>query len=71
MKRFRFIATTEHHVSAETLDEAIDTFTELKHREEPDAPTRISRIEVLDENEEYVPVDRPMRAEYVQPHEIG
>jgi hypothetical protein len=66
MKNFRFIATTEHHVSAETLDEAIEVFSELKHGEEADELTKISRIDVLDENEEYVPVDRPMRAEYVQ-----
>lgn len=67
MKRFRFIATTEHDVSAETLDEAIEAFNQLKQRGKTDVLTRISRIDVLDENEEYVPVDRPMRAPYVRP----
>ncbi len=68
MKKFRFIATTKHVVSAESLDEAIEAFNEWKQSGEPEDLTNITRIDVLDENEEYVPVDRPMRAEYVRPH---
>ena len=66
MKTFRFVTTTHHHVSADNLDEAIAAFEdELKRRGRENEVRRVSRIDVLDEGQDYVPVDRPMRAEYM------
>lgn len=65
MKEFRFIATTHHHVSADTLEEAIERFQELKQRDKAHERCTITRIDVLDEHDTFVPVDHPMRAKYV------
>ncbi len=62
MKTFRFVTSTHHDVSAETLEEAVEAFDELKRRGLSPRFNTVTRIEVKDENGEFVPVDRPLRA---------
>ncbi len=62
MKTYRFVTTKYHDVQAETLEEAIDAFNEMKRGLLFTQFDMVSRIEVEDEKGERVPVDRPMRA---------
>ena len=62
MGRFRFIATTHHDVSAENLQEALRVYKDLKRKGLVPEVSTVRRIEVQDENERFVPVDRPLRA---------
>ncbi len=58
MKQYRFVAMTHHHVLAETLEGAIEAFSELKQEGLPPTAYLVSRIEVEEEKGKYVPVDR-------------
>jgi hypothetical protein len=62
MKTYRFVTTAHHDVSAETLEEAMETFNEIKQKGLLPKVDMVSRIEVKDEKGEYMPVDYPMRA---------
>ena len=62
MKTYRFVTTTYHDVSAETLEDALKTINEMKQRGLSPQFDTVMRIEVEDEEGHYVPVDRPMRA---------
>jgi hypothetical protein len=62
MKTYRFVIAAHHDVSAETLEEAMETFNEIKQKGLLPKVDMVSRIEVKDEKGEYIPVDYPMRA---------
>ncbi len=62
MKEFRFVSTTHHSVSAETLEKAIEAFNEIKQEGDAPAIHLVRRVEVKDDGGEYVPVDGPLRA---------
>lgn len=62
MKTFRFVTTTHHDVPAETLEEAIEAFNEMKRGRHSTQFDAVVRVEVRDEKGEYIPVDRPLRA---------
>ena len=62
MKTYRFVTTAHHDVLAETLEEAIDTFNEMKRGGLLTQFDMVIRIEVKDEKGEYVPGERPLRA---------
>ncbi len=62
MKTYRFVSTTHHDVSAETLEDALKALDELKRRGLSPQFDAVIRIEVQDEAGHYVPVDRPLRA---------
>ncbi len=65
MKTYRFVTTGHYDVSAETLEAAMEVFREMKQKELSTEVDTVSRIEVNDEKGEYVPVDHPLRAEYL------
>jgi hypothetical protein len=65
MKTYRFVVMTCQDVVAEDLEKAIETFTKMRHARLSPGNTIVERIEVRDEKGEYVPVDRPLRAEYL------
>jgi hypothetical protein len=62
MKMCRFVIAAHHDVSAETLEEAMEAFNEVKRKGLPPKVDMVSRIEVQDEKGEYIPVDYPLRA---------
>ena len=62
MKTYRFVIAAHHDVSAETLEEAMEAFNEIKRKGLSPKVDTVSRIEVKDEKGEYIPVDYPMRA---------
>ncbi len=62
MKTYRFVTTTHHDVPAETLEEAIQAFNEMKRAGLSTQFDMVTRIEVKDERGEYIPMDRPLRA---------
>lgn len=62
MKTYRFVTTTHHDVLAETLEEAIEAFNEMKRGGLSTQFDMVTRIEVKDEKGEYITVDRPLRA---------
>jgi len=62
MKQYRFITMTHHHVLAETLEGAIEAFSEMKQKGLPSPVYTVSRIEGQGEKGKYAPVDRPLRA---------
>ena len=62
MKTYRFVIASHHDVFAETLEEAMEAFNEIKRKGLSPEVDRVSRIEVKDEKGEYIPVDYPMRA---------
>jgi hypothetical protein len=62
MKTYRFVTTTHHEVFAETLEEALNAFHEMKQRGLSPQSDTVSRIEVEDEEGHYIPVDRALRA---------
>ena len=62
MKTYRFVIAAHHDVSAETLEEAMETFNEIKQKGLSPKFDMVSRIEVKDEKGEYIAVDYPMRA---------
>ncbi len=65
MKTYRFVTTAHHDVSAETLEEAMEAFHEMKRKGLSPKVDVVSRIEVKDEKGEYIPVDYPLRAGYL------
>jgi len=65
MKTYRFVTTAHYDVSAETLDDAMEAFREMKQKELLVQVDTVCRVEVDDEKGEYVPVDHPLRAEYL------
>ncbi len=62
MKTYRFVTTAHHDVFAETLEEAMEAFKDMRERGLSPEVDVVSRIEVEDEKGEYIPVDRPLRA---------
>ncbi|MGO9569372.1 MAG: hypothetical protein ACLP5H_17700 [Desulfomonilaceae bacterium] len=69
MKTYRFVTTTHQDVVAETLEEAIEAFNEMRQARLSPNVDMVGRIEVRDEKGGYVPVDRPLRAEYLAANE--
>jgi hypothetical protein len=68
MRTYRFVTATHHDLSAETLEEAIQSFYQMKRRGlSPDFDVVI-RIEVKDERGEFIPVDRPLRGGDLEAH---
>jgi hypothetical protein len=65
MKTYRFVTTAHHDVFAETLQEAMEAFREMKEKGLPPKIDSVSRIEVKDKKGEYSPVDCPLRAGYL------
>ena len=65
MKTYRFVTTAHHDVFAETLEEAMEAFNEMKQRGLSPEVDKVSRIEVKDKKGEYLPVDCPLRADYL------
>lgn len=64
MKTYRFVTTTHQDVVAETVEEAIAAFNEMRQAGLSPNVDTVGRVEVRDDKGGYVPVDRPMRAEY-------
>jgi hypothetical protein len=64
MKTYRFVTTAHHDVFAETVEEAMEAFKEMKQKGLSPKVDVISRIEVKDKKGEYTPVDCPLRAPY-------
>ena len=62
MKTYRFVTTAHHDVFAETLEEAMENFNEMKQKGLSPKIDLVSLIEVKDKNGEYVSVDCPLRA---------
>lgn len=62
MKTYRFVVTTHHDVFAETLEQALEAFHEMKRRGLSPQFDSVMRIEVQDERGNYIPVDRALRA---------
>lgn len=62
MKSYRFVTTTHHDVSAETLEEALKALNELRRRGLSPQFDTVARIEVEDGEGHYIPVDHPLRA---------
>jgi hypothetical protein len=65
MKTYRFVTTTHQDVVAETLEEAIRAFNGVRRAGLSPKVDTVGRIEVRDEKGRYVPVDHPLRAEYL------
>jgi hypothetical protein len=62
MKTYRFVIAAHHDVFAETLEEAMEAFNEIKQKGLSPKVDMVSRIEVKGEEGEYTPVDYPLRA---------
>ena len=69
MKTYRFVTTAHHDVFAETIEEAMEAFNEMKQKGLSPKVDVVSRIEVKDEKGEYIPVDYPLRAGYLPANE--
>ncbi|MFH1116379.1 MAG: hypothetical protein V1792_20900 [Pseudomonadota bacterium] len=65
MKTYRFVTTAHHDVFAETLEEAMEAFNEMKQKGLSPKVDRLTRIEVKDKKGEYRSVDCPLRAGYL------
>lgn len=65
METYRFVTTSHHDVFAETLDEAMEAFNEMKQKGLSPKVDMVSRIAVKDNKGEFIPVDCPLRAGYV------
>ena len=65
MKTYRFITTAHHEVFAETLEEAMEAFNEMKQKGLSPKVDMLTHIEVKDKKGEYLSVDRPLRAGYL------
>jgi hypothetical protein len=61
MKTYRFVTETHHAVFAETLEEAVESFNEMKRRGLSPKFNSVNRIEVKGETGEFIPADRPLR----------
>jgi hypothetical protein len=62
MKTYRFVTTSHHDVIAETVEEAMEAFNEMKRKGLSPQFYTVSQIEVEDEEGHYIPVDRALRA---------
>ncbi len=62
MKTYRFVTTSHHDVIAETVEEAMEAFNEMKRKGLSPQFDTVSQIEVEDEEGHYMPVDRALRA---------
>lgn len=62
MKTYRFVTAAHHDIFAETLEEAMDAFNEMKQKGISPQFEAVIRIEVEDQEGHYIPVDRPLRA---------
>jgi len=65
MKTYRFITAAHYDVFAETLEEALKEFNEIKRKKGSPSVDLVSRIEIKDSQGAYIPVDHPLRAEYL------
>jgi hypothetical protein len=61
MKTYRFVMTTHHDVFAATLEEAVETFHELRRQGLSPKLDVVTRIEVENEKGDFIAVDRPLR----------
>lgn len=61
MKTYRFVTETYHDVFAETLEEAIESFNEMKRSGRSPKFDAVSRIEVEGDAGAFIPADRPLR----------
>ena len=64
MKTYRFVTEAHCDVLAETLEDAIEAFKEMKQKGLSAKVGEVSRIEVKDQKGEYISVDFPLRAGY-------
>jgi len=62
MKTYRFVTTAHHDVFAETLEEALNAFNEMKRQGLSPRLETVIRVEVEDANGVFIPVDRALRA---------
>jgi hypothetical protein len=62
MKTYRFVTAGHHDIFAETLEEAMDAFKEMKQKALSPQIDGVIRIEAEDQEGRYVPVDRALRA---------
>jgi len=62
MKAYRFVTENHQDIFAETLDDAIEAFNEMKQAGLSPKLDIVSRIEARDEKGEYARVDHPLRA---------
>jgi hypothetical protein len=62
MKTYRIVAATHHDIFAESLDEALRSFHEMKRQGLLPHVDSVIRVEVEDQKGHYVSVDRPLRA---------
>ena len=67
MKTYRFVTTAHHDVFAETLEEAMEAFKNMKQKGLSPKVDVVSRVEIKDKKGEYIPVDCPLRADYLAP----
>ena len=65
MKTYRFVTTAHHDVFAETLEEAMEAFKDMKQKGLSPKVDVVSRVEIKDKKGEYIPVDSPLRAGYL------
>ncbi len=65
MKTYRFVTTTHQDVVAETLEEAIAAFNEMRQAGFSPTVDTVGRVEVRDDKGGYARVDRPLRAKYL------
>lgn len=61
MKTYRFFTKAHCDVYAETLEEAVKSFNEMKQRGLSPELDTVVRIEVQDEEGHFIPVDRALR----------
>jgi hypothetical protein len=62
MDTYRFVIASHYDVFADTLEEAMESFNEIKQKGLSLKVDTVSRIEVKDEKGEYIPVDHVLRA---------
>ncbi len=62
MKTYRFVIAAHHDVFAETLEEALKAFNEMKRRGLSPQFDAVIRVEVEEGEGRYLPVDHPLRA---------
>jgi hypothetical protein len=62
MKKYRLVTKSHHDFLAETVEEAMEAFNEMKQKGLSPQFGTVSRIEVQDKEGDYIPVDHAMRA---------
>ncbi len=62
MKTYRFVTSSHHDVSAETVDEAMESFNEMRLKGLSPQLDKVIRVEVEGEEGHYIRVDHALRA---------